>query len=149
VFSVSLRDVALLLAERGIIVSYETVRRWCKKFGQTFANRLRRRRPRPGDKWHLDEDKSFPIGVAFGSRVMICDNLALLGEHVVKRRHTAKAKFALPSLMSEIIAPLQQQRLAQSDTFLRYKALPLTAETVDHAIMSMYRQGVIGVQSIA
>jgi DDE domain len=32
-----------------------TVRRWCKKFGQSFANRLRRRRPRPGDKWHMDE----------------------------------------------------------------------------------------------
>jgi putative transposase len=55
VFSLSLRDVELLLAERGIVVSYETVRRWCKKFGQTFAHRLRRRRPRPGDKWHLDE----------------------------------------------------------------------------------------------
>jgi putative transposase len=55
VFSLSFRDVKLLLAERGIIVSHETVRRWCKKFGQSFANRLRRRRPRPGDKWHLDE----------------------------------------------------------------------------------------------
>src|ERR1700678_2396608 len=39
----------------GIVVSYETVRRWGKKFGQSFANRLRRRRPRPGDKWHMDE----------------------------------------------------------------------------------------------
>src|ERR1700685_1573156 len=55
VFSVSLRDVELLLAERGIVVSYETVRRWCKKFGATFADRLRRCRPRPGDKWHMDE----------------------------------------------------------------------------------------------
>src|SRR5271165_572051 len=55
VFSLSLRDVELLLAERGVVVSYETVRRWCKKFGQSFANRLRRRRPRPGDKWHMDE----------------------------------------------------------------------------------------------
>ena len=55
VFSLSLRDVELLLAERGIMVSYETVRRWCRKFGQSYANRLRRRRPRPGDKWHLDE----------------------------------------------------------------------------------------------
>src|SRR5580692_4726985 len=49
VFSLSLRDVELLLAERGIVVSYETVRRWCKKFGQSFANRLRRRWPRPGE----------------------------------------------------------------------------------------------------
>src|SRR5580698_10530801 len=55
VFSLSLRDVELLLAERGIVVSYETVRRWCKKFGENFARRLRRRRPRPGDKWYLDE----------------------------------------------------------------------------------------------
>ena len=55
VFSLSLRDVELILAERGVVVSYETVRRWCKKFGASFADRLRRRRPRPGDKWHLDE----------------------------------------------------------------------------------------------
>jgi putative transposase len=55
VFSLSFRDVELLLAERSIVVSYETVRRWSKKFGQSFANCLRRRRPRPGDKWHLDE----------------------------------------------------------------------------------------------
>jgi putative transposase len=55
VFSLSLRDVELLLAERGVVVSYETVRRWCRKFGQSFANCLRRRRPRPGDKWYLDE----------------------------------------------------------------------------------------------
>ena len=48
VFSLSLRDVELLLAERGIVVSYETVRRWCKKFGGSFADCLRRRRPRPG-----------------------------------------------------------------------------------------------------
>jgi len=55
VFSLSFRDVELILAERDIFVSYETVRRWCEKFGQTFARRLRRRRPRPGDKWYLDE----------------------------------------------------------------------------------------------
>ncbi len=55
VFSLSLRDVELLLAERGIVVSYETVRRWCRKFGQSFAKAMRRRRPQPGDKWHLDE----------------------------------------------------------------------------------------------
>ncbi|MFE7113435.1 IS6 family transposase [Streptomyces sp. NPDC057575] len=43
------------LTQRGISVSYETVRRWCLKFGQAYADGLRRRRPRPGDKWHLDE----------------------------------------------------------------------------------------------
>src|ERR1700692_3314499 len=55
VFSLSLRDVELLLFERGVILSYETVRSWWKKFGQTFADRLRPRAPRPRDKWHLDE----------------------------------------------------------------------------------------------
>jgi putative transposase len=49
-FLLSYRDVEELLAERGITVSYETIRRWCRKFGQTFADAVRRRRPRPGDK---------------------------------------------------------------------------------------------------
>jgi putative transposase len=44
-----------LLAERGIIVSHEAIRQWSTKFGATFAGGLRRRRARPGDKWHLDE----------------------------------------------------------------------------------------------
>jgi putative transposase len=44
-----------MLAERGVIVSYESVRRWCQKFGQSFAHRMRQRRPRPGDKWYMDE----------------------------------------------------------------------------------------------
>jgi putative transposase len=55
VFSLSLLDVEFLLAERGTVVSYETVRRWCDKFGESLAKRLRRCRPQPGDKWHLDE----------------------------------------------------------------------------------------------
>jgi len=55
VFSLSFRDVELLLAERGVKVSYESVRQWCLKFGASFADNLRRRRTRPGDKWHLDE----------------------------------------------------------------------------------------------
>jgi len=55
VLSRSFRDVELLLADRGIIVSYESIRRWCLKFGGAFADDLRRHRPRPGDKWHLDE----------------------------------------------------------------------------------------------
>ena len=54
-FTLSYRDVQELLFERGITVSHEAVRQWCRKFGQDYANRLRRRRPQPGDKWHLDE----------------------------------------------------------------------------------------------
>ena len=54
-FNLSFRDVELLRAERGVIVSHESIRRWCLKFGSTFADNVRRRHPRPGDKWHLDE----------------------------------------------------------------------------------------------
>ncbi|MFE1986055.1 IS6 family transposase [Streptomyces mirabilis] len=54
-FPLSFREVEELLLQRGVIVSYETIRRWCAKFGQAYANGLRHRRPRPGDKWHLDE----------------------------------------------------------------------------------------------
>ncbi len=53
-FALSYRDVEELLAERGVIVTYETVRRWAHTFGQVYANGLRRRRPRPGE-WYLDE----------------------------------------------------------------------------------------------
>jgi putative transposase len=54
-FSLSLRDVELILAARGIEVSYETIRDWGLRFGRTFAKALKRCRPRPGDKWFLDE----------------------------------------------------------------------------------------------
>ncbi|MFD5659870.1 IS6 family transposase [Streptomyces hirsutus] len=54
-FPLSFREVEELMLQRGVLVSYETVRRWCAKFGQAYANGLRRRRPRPGDTWHLDE----------------------------------------------------------------------------------------------
>ena len=54
-FSVSFRDVVELMAARGVLLSYETVRRWCDKFGRSYAAGLRRRRARTGDKWHLDE----------------------------------------------------------------------------------------------
>jgi putative transposase len=54
-FSLSYRDGEELMAERGVLLTYEAVRYWCGKFGQVYANQLHRRRPRPGDKWHLDE----------------------------------------------------------------------------------------------
>jgi transposase-like protein len=54
-FPLSLRMVEEMLAARGIDVSHETVRQWARKFGQSFANQIRRKLPDPGDKWHLDE----------------------------------------------------------------------------------------------
>ena len=54
-FTLSYRDVEELLAERGLDISYDTVRCWVLKFGPMIAGRLRRCRPRPSNRWHLDE----------------------------------------------------------------------------------------------
>ena len=71
-FCLSFRDVEELLLERGVVVTYEAIRKWCRKFGQQYANHLRRRRPRPGDEWHLDE-----VFVRIkGERHWLCRNFA-------------------------------------------------------------------------
>ena len=54
-FCVRSRDVEELLFARGVMVTYEAIRQWCRTFGQGYANQLRHRRPQPGDTWHLDE----------------------------------------------------------------------------------------------
>ena len=54
-FCLSFRDVEDLLAERGITVSYETIRRWCQKFAPDYVRKLKRRQGRLGDSWYLDE----------------------------------------------------------------------------------------------
>ena len=54
-FGLSFRDVEDLLAERGVTVTYEAIRQWCRTFGLDYARRLRRRRGRQGDTWHLAE----------------------------------------------------------------------------------------------
>ncbi len=64
-FCLSYRDVEELLFARGVIVSYEAIRKWCRKFGQQYANQLRQRRPRPGDKWHLEMCQTQPINMSW------------------------------------------------------------------------------------
>ena len=54
-FGLSFRDTEDLLAQRGISVTYESIRRWCQRFGPQYARTLRKRRGRMGDTWHLDE----------------------------------------------------------------------------------------------
>lgn len=94
-------------------------------------------------------DRKFPVGISFGSRVFVCDNLAFSGDHVIKRKHTANARRDLPGLIGELIEPLAIQREAQKVTFDRFKATDVSDERADHAIMQMYRGGIIGVQKIA
>jgi hypothetical protein len=64
-FCLSYRDVEELLFVRGVIVSYEAIWKWCRKFGQPYANQLRRRRPKPGDKWHLEMCQTQPINMSW------------------------------------------------------------------------------------
>lgn len=94
-------------------------------------------------------DRSLPVGIAFGSRVFVCDNLAFVADHVIRTKHTAKLKHRLPGLVSSLIEPLTEQREAQYKQMRIYQDTPFTDVLADHAIMSMYRQGVIGVQRIA
>jgi hypothetical protein len=93
-------------------------------------------------------DKSLPIGIAFGSRVFVCDNLAFSADHVIRRKHTVKAKRELPALLADIIQPLKDQRQAQNQRLLTYQGAALSDQQADHAIMEMYRKDVIGVQAI-
>lgn len=94
-------------------------------------------------------DKAFPVGMGFGSQVFVCSNLAFMADHVIKRRHTANLKRDLPGLIGELIEPLALHREAQHRTLERYKTALITNEAADHAIMSLYREGVINVQRIA
>lgn len=93
-------------------------------------------------------DKRFPIGLAFGSRVTVCDNLAFIGDHVIRRKHTINAKRELPGLITEVVQPLQAQRVAQNHKLRAYQNTPLDDEQADHIILDLYRQDVIGVQAI-
>ena len=61
-FGNSFRDVEGLLAKRGVVVSYETIRRWCGKFGPEYTRKLKRRQGRLGDTWFLDVVAEFGAG---------------------------------------------------------------------------------------
>ena len=79
---------------------------------------------------------------------MVCDNLAFIGDHVIKRKHTVKAKHELPGLVTEIVQPLQEQRIRQNERLAHYRQIPLDDRAADHAILMMYRENIIGVQRI-
>ena len=107
-FPLSYRDVEDLLAERGIDVSYETVRRWVLKFGLAYARKLRRSRPRPDGRWHLDEvfvsinGKRMYLWRAVDGEGEVLDNL-------VQSRRNKKAALRLMRKL------LKKQRYAPDD----------------------------------
>ena len=89
-FTLSFRDVEDLLAERGLDLSYETVRRWVLKFGPLFAKELRRGRHRPTSQWHLDEMVVLISGRQFWLWRAVDDEGEIL-DLLVQRRRDAKA----------------------------------------------------------
>jgi putative transposase len=90
-FCLSYRDVEDLFAERGIVVSYETIRKWCRKFGHACARRLRQRRAQPGDVWHVDELFIKIRGKTHYLYRAVDQHGAILEIQVQKRRNKAAA----------------------------------------------------------
>ena len=97
-FTLSFRDVEELLAERGIDASYETVRRWFLKFGPSIAANIRRSRPRPSDRWHLDE---MVISIRGGKYWLwrAVDNEGEVLDFVQRRRDAQTAKKLMVKLL--------------------------------------------------
>lgn len=93
-FTMSFRDVEDLLAERGIDVSYETIRCWCRKFGPQIAKNLRKLRPAPHETWHLDE---MVVNIA-GKRMYLWRAVDAEGEvldMLIQKRRNASAALDL------------------------------------------------------
>jgi putative transposase len=93
-FTLSYRDVEDVLAERAFDISYETVRSWVLKFGPVIARRLRQRRPRPSDRWHLDE---MVVRIA-GKRMYLwraVDHEGEVLDMLVQRRRDSRAALRL------------------------------------------------------
>jgi transposase-like protein len=100
-FALSYRDVEDMLAERGLDVSYETVRRWVLKFGPLFARELRRRRPRPTSRWHLDEMAVTIAGRQFWLWRAVDDEGEVLDLLVQRRRDKVAAVKLMRTLLNK------------------------------------------------
>jgi putative transposase len=102
-FTLSYRDVQELLCERGVTVSHEAIRQWCRKFGQDDAHRLRRRRPQPGDTWHLDEGFLTINGKRHDLWRAVDQDDNVLDSLVQKRRNKQAAKKFLRTLLKGVL----------------------------------------------
>ena len=90
-----------MLAARGIVVSHETVRQWARKFGQGFANQIRRKLPCGGDKWHLDEVCLMIRGKKHWLWRAVAQDGVVLDVLVQKRRDKRAAKRLLRKLLKK------------------------------------------------
>ena len=100
-FPLSLRMIEEMLAARGILASHETVRQWALKFGQSFANKIRRRLPASGDKWHLDEVAISIAGKKHWLWRAVDQHGAVLDILVQSRRNAKAAKRLLRKLLKK------------------------------------------------
>jgi putative transposase len=100
-FPLSLRMVDEILAARGITVSHETVRQWARKFGQAFADQIRRKLPDPGDKWHLDEVCLMIAGQKHWLWRAVDQDGVVLDVLVQRRRNKRAAKRLLRKLLKK------------------------------------------------
>jgi len=108
-FSLSLRDVEELLAQRGIDVTYETIRCWTKKFGPLIARRLKNRRPCPTPRWHLDEMVCWVGGRRMYLWRAVDDEGEVLDLLVQRRRDTEAALKLLGRLLRN--QPIESERI--------------------------------------
>src|SRR5881398_622079 len=118
-FPLSLRMVEEMLAARGIDVSHETVRQWARKFGQAFANQIRRKLPCPGDKWHLDEVCLMIRGKKHWLWRAVDQDGVVLGVLVQSRRDKRAAKRLLRKLLKR---QMQPPRVMITDKLASYGA---------------------------
>jgi transposase-like protein len=132
-FTLSFRDVEDLLAERGLDVSYETVRRWVLKFGPLFARELRRRRHRPTAHWHLDEMAVMIAGRQFWLWRAV-DNEGEILDLLVQRR---RDKLAAVKLMRKL---LKKQGFAP-DVLVTDKLRSYAAATTEMGLSARHEQG--------
>ena len=128
-FTLSYRDVEDLLAERGLDVSYETVRRWVLKFRPLFARELRRRRPRPTAQWHLNEMAVMIAGRQFWLWRAVDDEGEVLDLLVQRRRDKAAAVKLMRKLLKkhgfapDVLVTDQLRSYAAAKSELRLTAL--------------------------
>ncbi len=131
-FTLSYRDVEELMAERGLDISYETVRRWFRKFGAEIARNLRRARPTPSDYWHLDEMAIMIRGKRYWLWRAVDNEGEVLDFLVQRRRNTRAALKLMRKLMKKqgwmpkriVTDKLRSYHVA-------FRTLGLTAEHID------------------
>ncbi len=121
-FPLSLRMVEEMLAARGILVSHETVRQWALKFGQSFANQIRRRLPAAGDKWHLDEVMISIAGRKHWLWRAVDQHGLVLDILVQSRRDTKAAKRLLRKLLKLLKKQGMMPRVMVTDKLANYGA---------------------------